>query len=170
MLPPRLSGRLRTRTGRGGHAAARMPRSRRESQRPPCVSDGTIRQWIPRPLPTRPARLPSFQQLRHAQHVPPPDSGIGLPAHPDRSSCDGPCCMPPSPAVRRAHSPQPIGLITRRDSFRGGLGLSSSTAFVACCVDSGVLLPFGKNSHLSNFSTSSAAVTPLSGCGATTCS
>ena len=92
---------------------------------------------------------PSFQ-LPQAQHVPPPDSGIGLSAHPDRSSCDGPCCMPPSLAVRQAHSPQPIGLITRRGSSRGGLGLSSPTAFVACCVDSGVLLPFGKNSHLSN--------------------
>ena len=87
---------VRTRTGHGGHAAARMPRSRRESPRPPCVSDGTIRQWIPRPLPTRSAHLPFVSA----------PAGTACPTPRQR---DRPLSTPRSICMRRSllHAPVP---------------------------------------------------------------
>jgi len=54
----------------------------------------------------------------------------------------------PASAIRRAHLPQPIGPYPTGQPH-SSLELSSLTD-VMCCVDSGVSLPFGNNSHLSN--------------------
>ena len=102
----------------------------------------------PAPSPTVSASLPAFSAPPGAQHVPPPDSGIGPSPHTQIDPCDGPCGTPPSSAICRAHSPQPFGPYPTGQPH-SSLKLSSLTV-VVCCVDSGVSLPFGNNSHLSN--------------------